>query len=128
MANFKILYSTHTHTPLSLIINILSIFSFFVIYGMESTLSFVPQLYGSFIYLVRIPMFHFLIIFFIFLLFVTEIVMFWAGFYYKQKKELKKIEEEKKLRMQRKIFELQPIKASKKHMGFAFDAEVGHAP
>jgi len=44
----------------------------------------------------RIPSLYFLVIFFILLTMVTETVMFWVGFYYKLRKERKKIEAEKK--------------------------------
>jgi hypothetical protein len=42
MANFKIVYSTHTHNFISIIINLFSIGSFFVIYYLENKMSFVP--------------------------------------------------------------------------------------
>jgi hypothetical protein len=50
IVNVKVLFSTYTHTFLSSIINLGSISSFFVMFYLENTLSFIPQLYGAFIH------------------------------------------------------------------------------
>ena len=64
---------------------------------MENALQFVPQLTGSFRYAMRIPSYYFLVVFFLLFTLTTEKIMYWFGVSYKDKKEHKKIEEEKKM-------------------------------
>lgn len=92
VVNVKILFSTHTHTALSLLINVASMLSFFGMFFLENTFTFVPQLNAVFFPALRIPSFYFLIVFFIFYTLVTEKLMYWTGEYYKEIKENKKIE------------------------------------
>ena len=64
---------------------------------MENTFDFVPILNGVFSHAMTIPNFYFLAAFFVLFTLMTEIIMYWTGVYYKEKKELKKIEEERKI-------------------------------
>ena len=124
VVNVKILYSTYTHTFLSVIINLLSIGSFFVIFYMENVVYFVPQLYQIFSHAVRVPAFYFLILFFVLFTISTEKIMYHTGEYYKDIKEQKKKEQEQKIMHARKQLESGIVRHTIKHKGFAYEADA----
>ena len=64
VANFKLAFSTHTHTIWSTLVILLSIASFFVVFAIESSFEWIPSLFGSFFYAMRIPDFYVLAFFF----------------------------------------------------------------
>jgi hypothetical protein len=126
IVNVKVLFSTYTHTFLSTLVNLGSIASFFFMFYFENTLTFIPQLSGAFLHAIKIPSFYFLIVFFVLFTVVTEIIMFWVGVYHKEKKEIKKIEEEKRMLQQRKeISQPSQHKKKKRYRGFAYDGDTG---
>jgi len=129
VVNIKLLFSVHNHTFMSFLVNFLSIASFYVMFYVENTLDFVPQLNHTFFNAMIIPSYYLLICFFILFTMVTEFLMYWTGVWYKQRKEVKKkIEEKKKMLKKRQIQPVVVIRPTIKHMGFAFDSESGNVP
>lgn len=81
MVNMKVAYSTHSHTIYSTLIVFLSIASFYVMFFIESQISFFKQLYGVFNYAMRIPAFYLICAFFILSTAFTERLLHWTNIY-----------------------------------------------
>ena len=81
MVNMKVAYSTHSHSFYSTLIIFFSIASFYVMFFIESEISFFKQLYGVFIYAMRIPAFYLICAFFILSTAFTERLLHWTNIY-----------------------------------------------
>lgn len=86
MINVKIFYDTNTHTVVSICLQVLSILSFFFVYGLEQLFSYFPQLYLTWQYMVKIPAYNFLAVFFIMFTISNEATINKIGEWYAARK------------------------------------------
>jgi hypothetical protein len=82
IVNVKIFYDTNTHTPISVSLQILSIGSFFMVYGIEQLFDYFPQVYLTWQYMVRIPAYNLLCVFYIMFILCSEATIYRLGEWY----------------------------------------------
>lgn len=136
--NYEVLYQTHNINFWPIFFFCFSTGSFFLVYGIEDNLTFIPSLYGTFYYLWITPQFYLLIIFML----ITQIgaqilqreLVAWVfriidG---KKKSERKRlglpenVDENVESHLGSKRNSVAPALLPKSHSGFAFSGEAGH--
>src|SRR3569833_256804 len=82
MVNVIIAWNSYTQSWVSITLIVLSILSFYVVYGIENLIAYFPNLYLTFPYMMRIPSYYFLILFVSMVVIYMESLIHWVAQWY----------------------------------------------
>ena len=59
IANVEVAYQTHSHSVISIFLQVFSISTFFIMYSIQNQMAVIPTLYHTFTYMFRNPLVYF---------------------------------------------------------------------